>query len=158
MSQFIGSIQDVRDAINASQQTFLKSEANKKAREDFKYLCGQLRYRALDNVNYQSVSLMETKLCDALVVAWDMSKGQVWFPKGLVDFNHPKLFVAVVAYDKGAPQDIYMFRSTELTKTGLFSMYKYDKRHGALGIAMPKGDKLRQYSFGYVIKKLEGEK
>ena len=154
MSNFIGAMDEINELLE--ERAFLGNAINVRAKKDFKFLCNKTRYSSFDNINYQTVQNMNSdELGDFLVVGYDMARKEVSFPKELLDVKNEKLYVAVVGYKNGNVIDIYIFKATEFAKTGIFSMYKYNKKSDSYGIAMPNESKLKEYSFGYIMENIE---
>lgn len=156
MDNFIGSAADLRDM--TADRNFLSAPINTKAKDDFKFLCSRAGYMALNNVNYLDVRVLsDKKIGDFFIIGHNADDKVAYFPQPYIDVNLANLYVAVVYYENGTVSDVYCFKASGFKKTGIFSMFK--KKDDWFSIVMPAKDKLKEYSFGYVIKKiLEGEK
>lgn len=150
-------IKGVLDSLK--DKTFMESPLHVQAKKDFNTLCQKIGYSGFNNLNYMSVKYENTYYVgEFLVLGHNLTDKQVTFPKYLFDANNDKLYLAVVVYSNGTPTDAFAFKATEFKKTGLLSMYKYDKNTDAYSVGI-NPNKLKQYSFGYVLKNIKlGEK
>lgn len=138
---------------DAAPKTFLENPIHVKAKEDLLFLCAQTGYFSSYNGDYLTISTSTASVeyGNVLVLGQDLSNKKITFPKTLVSRGASNLHVAVVGYSKGTAVDVYLFPVTGFQKTGLFSMYKEDKKEGTYSIHLPGEKDLKQYSFGYVF-------
>ena len=129
---------------------------NRRAKEDFKYLCNKTNYSALNNVKYLSVNGLK-KLGDFLVLGYSPADKMIVFPQDLIDVENRGLFVAVVVYNGDRVNDVLIFKASEFKKPGMFSMFKNLKKSDEYAISLgdASSPKLKEYSFGLVLKSLE---
>jgi len=152
----VSNLKDIAGEIK--EKDFLEQDINLKAKEDFKFLCSQTGYVVYNNIHYLKVKTNEYpgRDCgDFLVVGHDVGKSKkVVFPRDLLACLSPNVYVAVAAYESGRIRDVYLFQAAEFKKTGMFSIFKYDKNDDAYEIHLPGEGKLEKYSFGYVLKNI----
>lgn len=152
----------IRSGLHAKfEKTFLEDDIHVKAIEDFKKLCSQTRTTVQKNINFWTMKTIDGNYAgDFFLIGHDTAKTEAMFPKELLEGNNvKKLYVAIVAYKNSTPVDVYVFKVDDFKKTGMFSMFKFHKDTNMYGV-MLTGNKLKQYSFGYVLKNIieEGEK
>lgn len=128
-----------------------------KAKKDFQFLCSQTGYAALNNLNYLSVKTIaaDKYVGEFLPLGYKTSSKSVTFSKEVFDVDKPNSYVAVVAYNSyDEVIDVFLFSGELLKKPGIFSIVKFNKNDNAYSINIGDGlnSKLKQYSFGYVLK------
>ncbi len=139
---------------------FLDLPLNQKARLDFKYLCGTTGYTTFNNLNYQTVKTADSKekyIGEFLVIGYNVESEIVKFPQDLLNLESENHFLAVVCYENNSVADILIFKAEEFKKFRLLpSIFKDLKDEKAFGVKLGGLDntKLKQYSFGYVLKNL----
>ena len=140
---------------------FLAQPIHMQAKKDFQFLCGQTDYSYMNNVNFVSLRTANTAnkyLGDFFVIGHELSDKIVKFPKEYIDLEKPNTFVSAVCYAKDkSVADVLVFPVASFKNTGLLSMFKNFDKTGEFGIAISSVDdkKVKQYSFGYVLKNLE---
>ena len=152
MDNFLGNMLDLNQKL--ADKSFSDKEVNVLAKQDFKYLCSQTGYNALNNIDYIRVEQMNKKIIDVFVVGHDLSNKNIEIPGQYVDVEKEDLYVGVVYYENGKVKNICLFKAADFAKRGIFSMFKYNKGNNTYNINLPNEEKLKQYSFGYVIKNI----
>ena len=141
------------------ERGFLDQSIHQNAKKDLKFLAQKTGYTTFNNLNFQTLRTADNfnrYLGEFLPVGVEVSDKKVVFPAALVDLANDKQFIAVVCYNDGDVQDVLVFAVAEFRKAGMFSMFKNQKKEGALAIVIgdPASKNLKQYSFGYVLNKL----
>ena len=153
MNNQLERLQQINEGIEG--KSFLDQELHIQATKDFKYLALQTGYNLFVNLNCQRLTTADKDsryVGDYLVLGYNMQDKRVLFPKGLINVENPDMNVAVVCYKDGDVQDVLVFGATNFKKIGMFSIFKDVKASGAYAINIGDLGKLKQYSFGYVIK------
>ena len=136
------------------EKNFVDQEINIQAGKDFKFLCNKLGFNTFVDVNYQKVNdSMGRPIAEFFIMGQNLSGDKVVLPGQYINTENSNLYVAVVGYIDSKPVDIYVFKTSDFAKAGLFSMYKYNKKTNDYMIKLPNEEKLKLYSFGYVFKK-----
>lgn len=143
------------------EKSFFDDELHKKAQKDFVYLCAAAGY----NTSYRNKRVVllgagrTTEIGEFLVVGKTEKMSAVEFPAE-VDIENDKHFVAVIVYENDTVKDTFVFNATGFKKAGIFSMLKNNKKAGMLAVKIKNANsnKLKQYSFGYVLKKIMADK
>jgi len=138
---------------------FLDSAINQQAEKDFKYLCAQTNYSTFDslkgNFTLKTADSKAKNIGEFLVIGHDTSTSIAKFPKNLIDVEKPNSYVAVVCYKDDKVLDVFVFNVDNFKKVGLMSVFKSYNKTNEYGIALNMGSqKIKQYSFGYVLSKL----
>ena len=136
---------------------FFDNPLHIKAKKDFQFLCSQTGYAALNNVNYLSVKTIaaDKYVGEFLPLGYKTSSKAVTFPKDIFDTEKPNGYVAIVAYNNyDEVVDVFLFGGELMKKVGMFSLIKFNKNDNTYSINIGDGlnQKLKQYSFGYVLK------
>jgi len=158
MSQELGILTDISKGLE--EHDFMDSDINRQAKTDFKYLCTQTGYTALNNVNYITVKAAtntgDKYIGEFLVIGYDVKNKAAEFPQNILDAKKAGTFVGVVMYQGGEVKDVLVFKAAEFLKPGMFSIFKNLKGKGmyAINIGDGQNKNLKQYSFGYVVKNL----
>ena len=147
MADFIKTIEKINEDLK--DKTFYNSALNVQADKDFKFLCTKTNYRCANNTVYRTLTTLgNAPVGDFLVFGHKLEDKMAWFPKEAVKEN---LYVAVVCYADGKVADVLVFDANNFK-------FKDNKKTGMLGVKIKNVTKLKQYSFGYVLKNiLEGE-
>jgi len=155
-------LEDLKKLKNEFEDTsFLDDPLHQQAEKDFKYLCTQTDYSTLDSLKgYITVKTADSQnknLGEYLVVGHEVKNKIVKFPISLVDVEKPDNYIAVVCYDNKKVLDVLVFDVANFKKTGVMSKFKIYKKTNEYGIVLNdiNNQKLKQYSFGYVLKNLK---
>lgn len=142
-----------------SDAGFLDIPLHQNAKRDFKYLCSETGYTTLNNLNFQTVKTADSKqkyIGEFLVLGYVDGDGTLLFPQNLISIEDPNQYVAVVGYKDDKVVEVLVFEATKFKTAGLLSIFKNFKKTNEYGIKIGNitNEKLKQYSFGYVLKKL----
>ena len=137
---------------------FFDNPIHIKAKKDFQFLCAQTGYAALNNINYVSVKtiIADKYVGEFLPLGYNTKSKSLNFPKAIFNADKPDNQVAVVAYNAyDEVIDVFLFAAEMFKKGGLFSIVKSNKDDTyTVHVGDAVGSKLKQYSFGYVLKNL----
>ena len=130
------------------------SDAERKAKDDFRFVLSQSNFVTPSYLDYQSmVKNGETKGY-ALAVPLNVEQRQCTVPANLVKKDDPKMFVAVVCYQGGKPVDLLMFNSVLFAKAKKPVKFNKKTNQYVLHIKDIKHDSMQKHAFGHVIGSL----
>ena len=147
MADYIKTIEKIKEDLKDA--TFYNSALNVQADKDFRFLCAKTNCRCTNNTDLRTLTTLDNApIGDFLVFGHKLEDKMAWFPKDAVKEN---LYVAVVCYKSDCAEEVLVFDANNFK-------FKDNKKTGMLGVKIKDVNKLKQYSFGYVLKNiLEGE-
>jgi len=127
-----------------SPKQFLELEETRRAQNDFRFVCSKTYIYVSNNVDLLAISKNGKKLGDVLVVPLDVAKGVVSFPRSLVNAELAKMYISIICYKNGQPEDVLMLKSSMFLKSSPLK--------SAFGVFIPGVIRIGQSGDNYIVR------